>query len=315
MKILLATDDSEDSEQAARVAIELADATKSELHVIYVGRAPQFLENLENGPQGREYNRTVQEELEIESAEMLRKLIWQVQLAGGTVSGTHLRIGGAAEEIVARAEELRVGLIVMGSKGRGAMRRLLMGSVSTSVVRHAHCSVLVVRDGQGEEEQAHPGGGILLAFDGSKTSSEAALVATEIAIATDTQLHLAYVLQPDRYKPYPGLEMWEGWEENLERAKRDSRSWIEGQAERMRGEGMRAVQAHLLLGRPDAEIVSLAEELDAGLVVLGSRGHGVIRRALLGSVSDSVVRHAHCPVLLARPREAMSGRSAKSAQD
>ncbi|HSK84466.1 MAG TPA: universal stress protein, partial [Rubrobacter sp.] len=55
------------------------------------------------------------------------------------------------------------------------------------------------------------------------------------------------------------------------------------------------------VGFPDAEIVGLAGKLGAGLIVLGSRGLGPLKRALMGSVSDSVVRHAHCPVLVVRP--------------
>jgi nucleotide-binding universal stress UspA family protein len=58
--------------------------------------------------------------------------------------------------------------------------------------------------------------------------------------------------------------------------------------------------SHLGVGRPDAEIVARAEEMGAGLIVMGSRGLGGIRRARIGSVSDSVVRHAHCPVLVVR---------------
>ena len=58
--------------------------------------------------------------------------------------------------------------------------------------------------------------------------------------------------------------------------------------------------SHHTAGRPDAEIVALAEDLGAGLIVMGARGVGGIRRALTGSVSDSVVRHAHCPVLVVR---------------
>jgi nucleotide-binding universal stress UspA family protein len=58
--------------------------------------------------------------------------------------------------------------------------------------------------------------------------------------------------------------------------------------------------SHHTAGRPDAEIVALAEEIGAGLIVMGARGIGGIRRALTGSVSDSVVRHAHCPVLVVR---------------
>ena len=59
-------------------------------------------------------------------------------------------------------------------------------------------------------------------------------------------------------------------------------------------------QAHARVGLPAAEILRLAEKLDVGLIVMGSRGLGGIRRALMGSVSDSVVRHAHCPVLVVR---------------
>jgi len=301
MRILLATDSSEEAELATRTAIDMADATNSELHISYVGLLPKFLKN---GPRGRDYNRGVYEELEEESGKMLRRLTWQVKVAGGTVAGAHLRMGGVAEEIVDLVEELGASLIVVGSRGRGRIRRVLMGSVSDPVVRHAHCSVLVVRgDGHDEEGQAYPPGKILLAFDGSMASSEAARAATEIANATDSELHVVYVLQPDRYKPYPGPEMWEGWEEGLERAKWHARSWVEGQAERIRGEGAKAVEGHLVLGRPDAGIVRLAEELDAALVVVGSRGLGGIKRALLGSVSDSVVRHAHCPVLVVRVGE------------
>ena len=62
----------------------------------------------------------------------------------------------------------------------------------------------------------------------------------------------------------------------------------------------RAQLAYLRMGRPDEEIIVLGEEIGAGLIVTGSRGTGGMRRALMGSASDSVVRHAHCPVLVVR---------------
>ena len=71
----------------------------------------------------------------------------------------------------------------------------------------------------------------------------------------------------------------------------------------IKADGGTVTRAYLRLGRPDVEIVTLAEELGAGLIVVGSRGLGGIRRALMGSVSDSVVRHAHCPVLVVRKEE------------
>ena len=70
--------------------------------------------------------------------------------------------------------------------------------------------------------------------------------------------------------------------------------------QRVREAGGEVAGAHAKLGRPDAEIAGLAEELGAGLIVLGSRGLGPLRSALMGSVSDSVVRHARCAVLVVR---------------
>ena len=56
------------------------------------------------------------------------------------------------------------------------------------------------------------------------------------------------------------------------------------------------------MGRPDADIVRLAEEIGADLIVIGGRGFWAVRRALMGSVSDSIVCHAHCPALVVRDR-------------
>jgi nucleotide-binding universal stress UspA family protein len=75
---------------------------------------------------------------------------------------------------------------------------------------------------------------------------------------------------------------------------------LNAQVEEIEAAGSSVAQTHLRVGKPDAEIVALGEELGAGLIVVGSRGRGGVRRALTGSVCDSVVRHAHCPVLVVR---------------
>jgi nucleotide-binding universal stress UspA family protein len=147
-RILLATDGSEEAELAALRAVDIAEKTDSELHLVHVGVVPNFLVSY---PGALGYERRLYEQIEVESRQLLRELSWRVKLAGGTVAGTHLRMGQVALEIVALAEELGAGLIVMGSRGLGGVRRALMGSVSDSVVRHAHCPVLVVR---AQKEQA-----------------------------------------------------------------------------------------------------------------------------------------------------------------
>jgi nucleotide-binding universal stress UspA family protein len=146
-RILLATDGSEEAELAALTAVDLADATHSELHLVHVGVVPILLKSY---PGTLGYERRLYEQIEEMSRELLRKQSRRVKAAGGTVAGTHLRMGQVALEILALAEELGADLIVMGSRGLGGVRRALMGSVSDSVVRHAHCPVLVVRPEKGQ---------------------------------------------------------------------------------------------------------------------------------------------------------------------
>jgi nucleotide-binding universal stress UspA family protein len=142
-KMLLATDGSEEAELATRAAIKLAEGIGSELHVIYVEPLPDFMKKNDAGLPG--YDLELYEKIEEEGRETLRKLTWRVKVAGGTVAEAHLRMGPVAEEIVGLADELEVGLVVVGSRGLGRIRRTLAGSVSESVFRHARCPVMVVR--------------------------------------------------------------------------------------------------------------------------------------------------------------------------
>jgi nucleotide-binding universal stress UspA family protein len=137
---------------------------------------------------------------------------------------------------------------------------------------------------------------ILLATDGSREAELAARTAADLAQKTDSELHVLHVLasplathDPSSFEP----EVWA----RLEQRERTTLEDVVGKIEASGGE---VEDSHHSAGRPDAEIVALAEEIGAGLIVMGARGVGGIRRALTGSVSDSVVRHAHCPVLVVR---------------
>ena len=150
-RILLATDGSEGADLAASRAVDLAQRTGSELHVVHVGCAPVFLKG-EPGASG--YDRMLYEEIEDEARELLRKVSWRVKVAGGDVAGAHLGMGEVDLEIVACAKKLGVDLIVMGCRGRWGIRRAVGGSVSDAVIRHAPCPVLVVRSHGGVEGSA-----------------------------------------------------------------------------------------------------------------------------------------------------------------
>jgi nucleotide-binding universal stress UspA family protein len=151
-KILLATDGSEDAKLAARTAADLAEKTDSELHVVYVGGEGFYeiplvdLATLEPTWIAREYPDLLSD-IERTERELLDNEVEQLEAAGGTIiTQAHLSMGEAAPEIVVVAEEIDAGLIVMGSTGQGGIRRALLGSVSESVVKQAHCAVLIVRE-------------------------------------------------------------------------------------------------------------------------------------------------------------------------
>lgn len=136
--ILLATDGSEESGLALEAAVDLANKTGSDLHVVHVGLMSFWVYP--------DTTRTEQiEDLRREAQKVLDAEVKKVEAAGGTVAHAHLRMGRADVEIVRLSEEIGAGLIVMGNRGIGTVARILLGSDAESIVRHAPCPVMVVR--------------------------------------------------------------------------------------------------------------------------------------------------------------------------
>jgi nucleotide-binding universal stress UspA family protein len=139
---------------------------------------------------------------------------------------------------------------------------------------------------------------ILQATDGSEEAELAARVAVELAKSTGSELHLVHVKLLPLTPPYPDVLDWR-WREDLERAEREARELLDEQVKKVEEACGAIAGAHLRDERPPAdEIVALAEELRVGLIVVGSRNRGRIRRALTVSVPDRIVRRARCPVLV-----------------
>jgi nucleotide-binding universal stress UspA family protein len=152
---------------------------------------------------------------------------------------------------------------------------------------------------------------IVLATDGSREAQLAASTATDLANSTNSELHLLCVapgnLDPV-YHIHEGSLRYETYQQALETVKAQAQEVLDEQERKVREAGGSVKEAHLRLEeRRDQAIIHLAEELGAGLIVMGSRGLGGVRRALIGSVSDSVVRHAHCPVMIVRPEKQRAG--------
>ena len=141
---------------------------------------------------------------------------------------------------------------------------------------------------------------ILLATDGSPHAQLAAMKAVELAKSTGARLHVVAV---GRTFSQAVFELYTETEEGREALSREAQEVLDEQVRKIEEAGGTGAVSHLKFGeRRDEAIVHLAEDIGADLIVMGSRGHGGLRRAFMGGVADSVVRHAHCPVLVVRPQ-------------
>ena len=193
--------------------------------------------------------------------------------------------GPVAPTILKHASK-RDGLLVVGSQGLDAFDRFMLGSVSTNLIHHATCPVLVVK------EEAAPLRRILLATDGSEASTKALkFVLTKfrpdrlVGKKKDAPIHVSlfHVLP---LVMYPGL-------------KEGSKTLLEQSVQKLVKAGFTA-EPLCYLGNPAEEIIKAASLQKVDLIVMGAKGLGAIARFLLGSVSTRVVQHAKSSVLVVR---------------
>ena len=145
------------------------------------------------------------------------------------------------------------------------------------------------------------GAKVLLATDGSEEANLAARAAAEVAEGTGSELHVVYVEPlPNFMKDGAGAPAYDRQLYGM--IEKEGRETLRKVVWRVKVAGGIVAEAHLRMGAVADEIVRLADELEADLVVVGSRGLGRITRALVGSVSESVFRQAHRPVMVVRAK-------------
>lgn len=137
-RILVATDGSDESRRALSMGMELSQQMGAEVHVLYVGLLSPWVHPDTLSP---EQYKT----LKAQAQQQLDEEVAFAEEEGGSVTEAHLRMGKADAEIITLAEEMNVGLVLIGSRGKGTIERILLGDDAESVVRHAPCSVMVAR--------------------------------------------------------------------------------------------------------------------------------------------------------------------------
>lgn len=201
--------------------------------------------------------------------------------------------GGPAVTLI--EESRRAELLVVGSRGRGGFAGLLLGSVSAQVAAHAHCPVLVVRP---PDRPLSPAGPVTVGVDASPDCAPA------LAFAAD-----------ETARRKNGVAIIHAWSVDASQTMRDTYADTEAAARdaaaRLLADAAAAVRRQCtelvveerLMHTLDPALALIEASQEADLIVVGSRGRGGFTGLLLGSVSQALLHHAHCPVVVARPHQ------------
>jgi nucleotide-binding universal stress UspA family protein len=286
MNVLVATDGSKYGRWALNWVAQLPFVEPPRvtvLHVLDLGavRAPFLLQPAMAGSE-----RYIQEEIQrMETRSAMTITDTKKQLAALKLKGTVRKEHGAIAPVILKRAPKRDGFLVVGSKGLDALDRFMLGSVSTNLIYHATCPVLVVKG------KAAPVRRITLATDGSDASAKTLeFVRTKFQPDRSTgkggrvpiQVSVIHVMPFSNYQEL-----------------KEARKLLEQSVRTLIQTGFMA-EAVCLPGKPAEEIMKVAAKQHAELIVMGAQGLGAIARFLLGSVSARVVQHATCSVLVVR---------------
>jgi nucleotide-binding universal stress UspA family protein len=198
--------------------------------------------------------------------------------------------GDPRAAIVQLAHEWGADLIVTGARGLGALATAVLGSVSLGIARHAPCAVLVVHP------NARPLGSVAVALDGSAASDHAARFLAAFPLPATVGVRLVGVVEPPPM-PRTAPRAARAWLQEAVQIVTNDRRRVLGEAlDRVAKRSGAYTRQELPVGAPAETLERMSAEVD--LVVLGARGLGAMKRLLLGSVSEHVLRHAGCSVMI-----------------
>jgi nucleotide-binding universal stress UspA family protein len=299
--ILVPLDGSRFAEAALPLATSFAASARGRLHLLLAHQPVAVMVGMGDVVMA---SAGLDAELREKELTYLSEISGRLGPLGGAAVGFSVVEGEAGPLVVEEAERLGSDLIVMASHGRGTIGRLWLGSVADYVARHSTTPVLLVRP-------APPGSlrpnrlplRVLAALDLSPESEQ--VVPAVVALAQLAQAHvtLLHVVEPFYYAGDPGLPFPIPQDATITELRcKDAQRRLDRTADRLRERGI-AVSAKVLVGTSAAAgILDLLDGPSFDLVALTTHGAGGLRRLLLGSVADKVIRGASRPVLVLQPR-------------
>ena len=216
---------------------------------------------------------------------------------------TQYWLGSPAAQLVDASKE--ADLVVVGSRGRGRILAGLLGSTSYAVAAHARCPVVVVRGPVDPSDEPtmppRPGRGhdVVVGVDDSDSAARAVDAAAEVAEREGATLHIVRVAHSASMEAWTYAEVAKGGTEETHALRDHAEQSVTRAANRARARHPKVlVTTEVLYGDPGQSLADLGS--NAGLVVVGSRGHGGFTGMLLGSVSHRLIHDATCPVMIVR---------------
>lgn len=295
--ILVPLDGSPFAEEALSLAVSIARATHRQIRLAHVRLLPLWPEEAV-GPDTAEAMRRI---LDTEGASYLTRVRHRIQSAEVTVSTSVLPgdITSAGEELARHVAAHPVDFVVMATHGLGGLRRAWLGSVADYLIRHLTVPVLLVRPGVDPREGDQR---ILVPLDGSPLAEAALGPACDLALTLSRDLVLLRAVSPVIHPvlaldvPYAGVDM------SLTAAVRaEAEQYLSRVADRVRARGITCHQIVLLEPGTAECITDMARPGGFSMVVMSTRGRGGLKRMVLGSVADKVVRAANVPVMVCPP--------------
>lgn len=300
MKIISAVDGSPHASSAASLLKRIPFPLDTNVVVVNV------LEEVYESAYGKHLGRLVRETLHDDRQERAKSLVnAEAERLSAKFSSIRqeLLIGHAAREITALAGAENADLVALGARGMNVLERFLLGSTSEKVVRHAPCSVLVARNPSPEivdGGEIQPSLRILVTLDGSPGSREsiATLAALPLNDSVEVTLMSVHTLVTS-YRADILQKMSAEWRREEELA----RAALDGAAKQLETAGIHNVSTRFQEASDVAsEILQVAGNWHADIIMAGSNGKGAIDRFLLGSVSRRLIRHADSSVWIVRDK-------------
>ena len=298
MRILLAVDGSVSSDRATQLVASFPLPADSVVRVVSVQQPFTDVLSMSWAAVGTGNGHGVETEEQVDARhhrEAVERAEISLRRPGLKVEGFLLR-GRSGSQIVDEATSFHADLVVLGSRGHGAIATMVLGSTASEVVDHAPCPVLVAR--------SNSLGSIAFADDGSTTARTAETVFARWPIFAGRHVDVLTVAEtavPVAAGFVSGLydQVVASYSKSVDEARAEVAEESATAAERLHEAGLDAVPV-VLEGQPAGEIVRFAAERGTGTIVMGTRGHTGLARLFLGSVARNVLLHAPCSVLVVR---------------